>query len=101
MGDTGAFSALLLSGGSGRRAVILNDTHRMSRQKSSMAREVAHMLLAHPLKLLSVRVDYRYFDGDLEAEANYLAGGIPVPDETAWRMWVPAWTWIRLKSYVA
>ena len=42
VGDAGAFSALLLSDGNGRRTAILNDTHSMSRQNSSIAHEVAH-----------------------------------------------------------
>ena len=84
--DTAAFSALLLSDGHGRRTVILNNTHSISRQNSSMAHEVAHTLLAHPLEVLSVRVDCRDFDGGLEAEANCLAGCILIPNEAAWRI---------------
>ena len=86
VGDTAAFSALLLSDGGGRRTVILNDTHSKGRQNSSIAHEVSHTLLAHPLEVLSVRVDCRDFDGDLEAEANWLAGCILVPNEAAWRI---------------
>ena len=86
VGHTVAFSALLLSDGSGRRTVVLNYTHGLSLQNSSMAHEVAHTLLAYPLEVISVRVDCRDFDGDLEAEANYLTGGIPLPDESAWRI---------------
>lgn len=86
VGDAGAFSALLLSDGAGRRMAVINDSHSTSRQNSSLAHEVAHSLLAHPLEVLSVRVDCRDFDGDLEAEANYLAGCILVPNEAAWRI---------------
>ena len=86
VGDGGAFSALLLSDGAGRRMAVVNDFHSTSRQNSSMAHEVAHSLLAHPLEVLSVRVDCRDFDGDLETEANYLAGCILVPNEAAWRI---------------
>ncbi|MYE39896.1 MAG: ImmA/IrrE family metallo-endopeptidase [Chloroflexi bacterium] len=86
LGDAGAFSALLLSDGNGRRTAILNDTHSMSRQNSSLAHEVAHTLLAHPLEVFSVRLDCRNFDGGLEAEANCLAGCILVPNEAAWQI---------------
>ena len=86
VGNSAAFSALLLSDGDGRRTAILNDTHSISRQNSSIAHEVAHALLAHPLEVLSVRVDCREFDGDLEAEANCLAGCILIPNEAAWRV---------------
>ena len=86
VGDDGAFSALLLSVGDGGRMAILNNTHSISRQNSSLAHEVAHALLAHPLEVLSVRVDCRDFDSGLEAEANYLAGCILVPNEAAWRI---------------
>ena len=86
VGDTSAFSALLFSDGNGTRTAILNDTHSISRQNSSMAHEVAHTLLAHPLEVLSVRVDCRDFDGSLEAEANWLAGCILIPNESAWRI---------------
>lgn len=86
IGDDGAFSSLLLSLGDGRRMAILNDTHSVSRQNSSLAHEVAHTLLAHPLEVLSVRVDCRDFDSGIEAEANCLAGCILIPNEAAWRI---------------
>ena len=86
LGGTTAFSALLLSDGSGRRTVILNYTHGLSLQNSSTAHEVAHTLLAHPLEVLSVQVDCWEFDGDFKAVANCLAGRILVLDEAAWRI---------------
>ena len=86
VGDAGAFSALLLSDGAGGRMAVINDSHSINRQNSSIAHESAHSLLAHPREVLSVRVDCRDFDGGLEAEANYLAGCILIPNEAAWRI---------------
>ena len=81
--DSGAFSALLLSLGNGKRMVIVNDKHSESRQNNSIAHEVSHALLAHPVEVLSARVDCRDIDRDLEESANYLAGCILVPNEAA------------------
>ena len=81
--DAGGFSALLLSLGDGKRIVIVNDTHSEARQNNSIAHEVSHALLAHPLEVLSGKVDCRDFDRDLEEAANYLAGCILVPNEAA------------------
>ena len=77
------FSALLLSLGNGNRMVIVNDTHSEARQNNSVAHEVSHALLAHPLEVLSGKVDCRDFDKDLEESANYLAGCILIPNEAA------------------
>ena len=79
----GGFSALLLSLGDDNRMVIVNDMHSEVRQNNSLAHEVSHALLAHPLEILSGKVDCRDFDSDLEESASYLAGCILIPNEAA------------------
>lgn len=83
--DRSAFSALLLRLGRSR-VILVNDGHSPRRRNSSIAHEIAHVLLAHaPAKLFDL-TGCRSFDKDIEAQANCLAGYILVPNDAALRI---------------
>jgi Zn-dependent peptidase ImmA (M78 family) len=76
--DEGAFSALTVF--TPKRTVVLNDMHHRNRQRSSLAHEIAHALLMHPpLPVHSIRLG-NHRDSKHEAEANYLAGALLIPE---------------------
>ena len=85
-GDSGAFSAALISFGNGSRVVIVDDDHSPARQNSDIAHEISHALLVHPLEVISSMMGCRDFDPALEEEANHLAGYLLVPDQAARRI---------------
>ena len=66
-----------------RRAIVFNDAHARGRQASDIAHELAHgMLLHEPATTVDAR-GLRNWAADLEAEANFLAGALLVPEEAA------------------
>ena len=81
--DVGAFSALLLPVGNGRRIILHNDANSPGRKNSDLAHEISHALLAHPPRSLFDGSGCRSFDPDMEAQANCLAGHILIPNEAA------------------
>ena len=81
--DMGAFSALLLPVGNGRRIILHNDANSPGRSNSDLAHEISHALLAHPPRSLFDGSGCRNFDPDMEAQANCLAGHILIPNEAA------------------
>jgi Zn-dependent peptidase ImmA (M78 family) len=64
-------------------AIVHNDSHHPYRQRSNISHELAHCFLGHkctpPLDAQGERIR----DGGIEAEANYLAGVLLVPNEAA------------------
>ena len=80
--DKGAFSALLLPADN-RRIILLNDGCSPGRRNSNLAHEIAHALLAHPSTQPFDHAGCRNFDGDMEGQANCLAGHILIPNEAA------------------
>lgn len=84
--DASGFSSLLLPLGNGARLILVNDAHSQNRQNSSIAHEIGHALLAHPVEALSGHFDSRRINQDLEDEAAYLAGCILIPNEAAWQI---------------
>jgi Zn-dependent peptidase ImmA (M78 family) len=81
--DAGAFSALLLPVGNGRRIILHNDTNSRGRRNSDLAHEISHALLAHPPRSLFNGSGCRHFDPDMESQANCLAGHILISNEAA------------------
>ncbi|MEY9967602.1 Zn-dependent peptidase ImmA (M78 family) [Streptacidiphilus sp. MAP12-16] len=78
-----AVSALTVHLGS-RRVIWVNDSHEPARQNSSVDHEAAHALLQHPPgPALDVR-GCRHWDGEVEEEANWLAGSLLITNEAAW-----------------
>ena len=94
--DREVFSALLISMGGNGRLIIVNDAHSIGRQNASIAHEIGHALLAHPLEDLSARVNCQEFDGEFEEEANFLSGCIMITNEAARHI-----VWSKTERYSA
>lgn len=80
--DNDCFSAMLVYAGM-KLAIVHNDTHHPHRQRSNICHELSHCFLGHkPCHLVNDN-GTRNHDGDIEAQANYLAGSLLVPREAA------------------
>ncbi|MFJ3667754.1 ImmA/IrrE family metallo-endopeptidase [Streptomyces sp. NPDC090106] len=67
-----------------RRHIWVNDAHEVPRQNSSVHHELSHALLQHtPGPAFDPR-GCRHWDGDVEAEADWLAGNLLITNEAAW-----------------
>lgn len=77
--DLDAVSAVTVTAGQ-RPLVVLNDGHRRTRQASSLAHELAHLLLDHPARAIG---GGRRWEPELEQEADWLGGALLVPEEAA------------------
>ncbi|MFM9552642.1 ImmA/IrrE family metallo-endopeptidase [Streptomyces caniscabiei] len=78
-----AVSALTVHAGP-RRQIWVNDSHDLGRQNSSASHEIAHALLMHPAgPALDLR-GCRHWDGEIEGEADWLAGNLLITNEAAW-----------------
>lgn len=78
-----AVSALTVHAGS-RRQIWVNDSHDTGRQNSSASHEIAHALLMHPPGPALDARGCRHWDGDVEEEADWLAGSLLITNEAAW-----------------
>ena len=76
------FSAMLVYAGM-RLAIVHNDTHHPHRQRSNICHELSHCFLGHKACHLINDDGGRVHNGDMEAEANYLAGALLLPREAA------------------
>lgn len=65
------------------RLIVFNDAHSPGRRASDLAHELAHALLQHSPRPALDGSGCRYWDRELEEEANWLAGAILVSDEAA------------------
>ena len=77
-----AFSAAVLYEGL-RASVLLNGAHSRKRLASSLAHEVAHVVLHHPPRPLFVAGGARSFSPEHEAEAEWLGPALLVSEEAA------------------
>lgn len=92
----GTFSAFTIKDEFGKRVIYLNDDLPITRQKSSLAHEIAHALLMHrfspPLREDRVR---RSYDSMVEMEAARLGGELLIPRNAAIYIasadWSDAW----------
>lgn len=79
-----SWSAITVSLGTSH-LVILNPCHARTRQKSSLAHELAHIILGHDPSLMFVTpksgVALRTHNREQEEEANWLAGCLLLPRE--------------------
>jgi Zn-dependent peptidase ImmA (M78 family) len=80
--DRGAFSAATLRIGQ-RKIIIYNDAHDSGRQMNSVAHEISHVLLGHPLTLPIDASGCRNVDRDIEDQANWLGPTILISNEAA------------------
>jgi hypothetical protein len=72
------FSAMTVASGT-RRLVVYNAHHPPGRQANSLAHEISHILLEHPLAPALGVGGCRMWDAVLEAEADWQAGALLVP----------------------
>jgi hypothetical protein len=80
--DRSAFSAVTVPCGP-TTAIVHNDSHHPFRQRSNICHELAHCFLGHEYAPpLSEKGD-RARDGSVEAEANFLAGALLIPNDAA------------------
>jgi Zn-dependent peptidase ImmA (M78 family) len=76
------FSALTVCAGT-RRLIVYNQRHPPGRRASSLAHELAHVILDHPPGPVLDSARARLWDETLEAEADWQAGALLVPREGA------------------
>ena len=79
------FSAMTVAAGT-RRLIVYNPRHPAGRRANSLAHELSHILLEHPMLPALGEGGCRVWDSRLEAEADWQAGTLLVPREAglAW-----------------
>lgn len=77
-----AFSAVTVPCGH-ETAIVHNDAHHPNRRRSNICHELAHCFLGHKCTPPLTEDGERARDGGLEAEANFLAGALLIPNEAA------------------
>jgi len=81
--ESGAFSAVTVFDGA-RRSVIYNDVHQSGRQSSDIVHELSHGLLGHSPHIgVDGNTGCRIWHDEIEAEADFLAGALLVPEWAA------------------
>ena len=81
-GGRGVFSGLTVFRGR-ERMVVFNDAHVPGRQVSDVGHELAHGLLLHAPSAVTDERGSRFWDREVEDEANWLGGALLVPEEAA------------------
>lgn len=76
------FSAVTIFEGP-RRLIVNNDSHSPGRQASNVTHELSHGLLLHPPTPALDKRGCRYWNREIEDEANWLSGVLLIPDEAA------------------
>jgi hypothetical protein len=76
------FSALTICDGT-RRLIVYNPRHPPTRQANSLVHEIGHIVLEHPPAPALGDGGCRYWDTELEAEADWQAGALLVPRDGA------------------
>ena len=96
--EPGAFSAATVFDGH-RRTIVFNDSHTDPRQNSSLAHELAHVLLHHePSPALDGMTGCRICDPTAEKEADWLAGELLVTESMALAVARGQFTWAATQS---
>jgi hypothetical protein len=72
------FSAMTVAAGT-RRLIVYNPRHPAGRRANSLAHELSHILLEHPMSPALGDGGCRSWDARLEAEADWQAGALLVP----------------------
>ncbi|GII96855.1 ImmA/IrrE family metallo-endopeptidase [Sinosporangium siamense] len=80
--ETFAFSAVTVFYGT-RRAIVYNDFQPVGRQANNIAHEASHGLLHHPPTPAIDDRGCRNWHKEVEDEANWLAGVLLIPEDTA------------------
>lgn len=64
-------------------AIVHNDAHHPDRQRSNICHELGHCFLGHRFTPPLTESGERIRDGGIEAEANFFAGSLLIPNEAA------------------
>ena len=83
--DTDSFSAVTVFHGY-KRFIVHNENHHPNRQASNLAHEISHSLLEHSPTPIAGRDGRRYWNGEVEEEANWLGAALLVPRAGALKM---------------
>ena len=98
--DADAWSAVTMQVRSSR-VTIVNSAHAPTRRRSSLAHELAHLILGHRPSRIDVSAQgllvLSTYDGDEEDEATWLAGALLVPREGL----MQAYRWRRDEGLLA
>ena len=82
--DPDSWSAVTVAAG-GQNLIIVNSAHPRTRQRNSLAHELAHVVLNHRPATTSVSdkgfLFRDHYDGEQEDEADWLAGTLLLPRE--------------------
>ncbi|MEU6641290.1 ImmA/IrrE family metallo-endopeptidase [Saccharomonospora sp. NPDC046836] len=88
----GAFSGALLAVGTGR-VILENHVHDRNRRRSTIAHEMAHVLLEHEFEVLLTGRDVcRSSSSEIELEAAELSGELLLPSDAARMAAFRGWT---------
>lgn len=90
---TAKFSALTVAAGT-KRLIVYNPAHSTGRRANSLAHELSHVLLEHPMLPALGPGGCRNWDGTLEDEADWQAGTLLVPRDAAY-------AWMRTNGSIA
>ncbi len=82
--DTARFSAVTVCAGT-KRIIVYNPAHPAGRRSNSLAHELSHIFLEHPILPALGPGGCRYWDARLEAEADWQAAALLVPRIAALR----------------
>ena len=80
--DPDCFSAVTVFSGY-KRIIVHNETHHPNRQASNLTHEVSHSLLEHEPTPVVASDGQRYWDPEVEREANWLGAALLVPRDGA------------------
>lgn len=83
--DTDSFSAVTVFRGY-ERFIVHNENHHPNRQASNLAHEISHSLLEHLPTPVAGRDGRRYWNSEVEQEANWLGAALLVPRAGALEM---------------
>jgi Zn-dependent peptidase ImmA (M78 family) len=89
--DPDSFSAVTVFQGY-KRVIVHNENHHPNRQASNLTHEVSHSLLEHEPTAVASADGQRYWDAEVEAEANWLGAALLVPRAGALSMAKSDWT---------
>jgi Zn-dependent peptidase ImmA (M78 family) len=79
-GERDSFSALTLFNGT-VRLIVHNDSHHPNRRVSNIAHEISHCLLEHDPAPVTNGAGSRYWNKNVEAEADWLGASLLLPRE--------------------
>jgi len=83
--DSDAFSAITVFQGR-KRLIIHNENHHPNRQASNVSHEISHSLLEHEPTALVSADGQRYWNAEVEKEANWLGAVLLIPRDGALEM---------------